>query len=543
MRIASKLGLFAIAGFVALTAVSSAGYATGLSPATKAGGGGCPNSNAIGNFLPSSLVGVSTDKGPTTWSYFFSSLSDQGPVNGVPGLIAYCVYDGSTSPSPITVNATGADGSPWTSVAKDTSGYFAFVRGTGNPSNIELDGSVNTLMGSATWSAGAPTVQTILLHINDARECQSLYGGSDSTCFVYPAAPCAGAPACKSASIYEALSTNPITVPVNTTLHIEWTFTIVNQLSNNFDMEFPASSFPTTDPNVTGLRDVFNVGQTPDPYGSPGALGTFPNYQGTGFDLYLNHTDLLGQPVRLILTNSGPTIVLKPGESISFTVDMVQTGFNVTGWQCLNLGLNLRWVQSDDGLVHHFHGPDIDVWVVTVEACGGAPACKTAYVAEATSWKPLVVPANTVLHVAWTFTIANAASNTYNMEFPLSMFPTTDPNGTGLRDFFNCGETPDPSGNPGAVGTFANYQGTGFDLYLNQTNQPCGPERLILTNSGSAIVLTPGQTITFTINMVDPGFSVTGKQCLNFGINLRWIQSDDGLLHAYHAPGVDVWVI
>ncbi len=537
MRIGTKLGLFLVAGFVVMTALTSAGYATGINPA-GGGGGGCPNANAIGNFLPSSLVGVSVDKGANTWNYFFSSLEDRASTNGVPGLIAYCVYEGGNDPTSITVNAVGADTSSWSSVMKSSGGYFAYVRDTGNPSNIPLDGTANILMGSATWDSGAPNTQTILLHINDAKECNSLYGGGATTCFVYASNLCNGAPACKSAEIAEAIATNPLTVTTNTMLHLTWTFTIVNPVSNTNNMEFPASTFPTTDPNATGLRDVFNVGWTVDPYGSPGALGTFPNYQGTGFDLYLNNTNLPGNPLRLILTNSGPTIVLTPGQSISFTINLVHPGYNVTGEQCLNKGLNLRWIEN--GELQHYHGQDINVLVV--ETCNGAPACKVAYVREAVSTNPIVVPVNTLLHVQWTFSIVNSASNDFDMEFPLSTFPTTDPTVTGLRDFFNVGETPDSSGSPGALGHFADYQGTGFDLYINHTNQAGNPVRLILTNSGSTIVLSPGESITFTISMVDSGFSVTGKQCLNMGINLRWIQSDDGMVHFYHSPGVDVWV-
>ncbi len=368
MRIGRELGLFAIAGFVVLTALTAAGYASANTTAPSqpgtGGGGGCPNANAIGNFVPTSLVSVAATKGANTWSYYFSSLEDLNPVNGVPGLIAYCVYDGSTAPSSITVNAVGADGSSWMSVSKATGGYFGFVRDTGNPSNIGLDGTLNILMGSATWTSGAPSTQTILLHINDAAECQALYGGTANTCFVYPATPCGGNPVCKIADVAEATSTNPLTVPVNTTLHIHYTFMIVNAFSNNYNMLFPFSTFPTSDPNVTGLRDTFNCGETPDSAGSPGAMGSFANYQGTGFDLNISNTKLLPCGVeRAILTNSGATIVLIPGQTIIFTIDMVTPGFTETGWQCLNYGVNLRWIQSNDGLVHAYHAPDIDAWV------------------------------------------------------------------------------------------------------------------------------------------------------------------------------------
>ncbi len=376
MHAALKLGMFAVAGILLLTAFTVSGLASGsagLNPlggkgGGGGGGGGCPNSNAIGNFNQSSVVGVSVSKGANTWSYYFSSLQNLNPTNGVPGLISYCVYpNNGTLPNSISVSATGADGSSFTTVSQSSGGYFAYQRNTGDPSNIPLDGTTGILMGSATWTSGAPSPQTILLHINDATECQAIYGGTGNTCFVYPGGsltpPCEGMPVCKTASIAEATSTNPLTVPVNTVLHITWTFTIVNQLSNNFNMEFPLSTFPASNPNTTGLRDSFDCGASPDPSGSPGAFGNFPNYQSTGFDLYINHSNLPCNAVRLILTNSGSTLVLTPGQSITFTVNMVDSGFSAKGMQCLNWGINLRWVQSDDGLLHAFHAPDVDVLV------------------------------------------------------------------------------------------------------------------------------------------------------------------------------------
>ena len=372
MATAEKIGLFVAVGLLALTTISFMGFASGSGSGlgqavplgSSQGGGGCPDSNAIGNFLPSSLVGVALSKGSISWTYYFNSLQNLNPSSGVPGLMAYCVYAGSTSPSPITVSATGADGSAWSSVSKSTQGYFAFERPKGNPSNIGLDGTMNVLMGTASWTGGAPSNQSVLLHINDPTECQALYGGWPSTCFVYPAVlPCDGAAACKTASIVEATSVNPLTVPQKTVLHITWTFSIVNQPSNNYNMEFPLSTFPMASGNGTGLRDVFNCGAAPDASGSPGAVGWSSNYQGTGFDLYLNATNMPCSMERVVLTNPGATIVLMPGQSITFTMNMVDPGFLVRGVHCLNHGINLRWLESDDGMIHAYHAPDIDVLV------------------------------------------------------------------------------------------------------------------------------------------------------------------------------------
>ena len=62
-------------------------------------GQGCPNINAIGNFLPSTLVGASFVNGTpvvqttapfgtvnTVSTYTFNSWSNTSPVSGVPGL-------------------------------------------------------------------------------------------------------------------------------------------------------------------------------------------------------------------------------------------------------------------------------------------------------------------------------------------------------------------------------------------------------------------------------------------------------------------------
>jgi len=81
------------------------------------------------------------------------------------------------------VVATGADGSAWEDPGFNN---FSFQRQHGNPSNIPYDGASHT-MGTATWNSGVPAgYNTIVLHINDAAECDRLYGGNPGTCFVLP---------------------------------------------------------------------------------------------------------------------------------------------------------------------------------------------------------------------------------------------------------------------------------------------------------------------------------------------------------------------
>jgi TolB protein len=172
-----------VGAFGALMAVSALVALIGGAPAS-ADENGCPNSNSIGNRLPSNLVGASFTTSVNTATYTFDSLVDRNPSNGVPGLIEYCVYPGPQPDGGVTTSATGADSSAWT----DPPGFdnFSFQRPDGNPSNIPLDGTPGITMGTATWTGGVPAGQTIVLHINDAKECDDLYGGNPGTCFVLP---------------------------------------------------------------------------------------------------------------------------------------------------------------------------------------------------------------------------------------------------------------------------------------------------------------------------------------------------------------------
>lgn len=147
----------------------------------RPGSSSCPNGSALGNFLPAGNVAAGFSNNDHTTTYWFASLANEDPAGGVPGLIRYCVYTNSaTNPTAIDVQATGANGAPWTFRA--SSGDFSFGRPAGNPSNIPLDGSTTTI-GTATWDA-VPSDQTILLHINDPLVCDDLYGNDPGTCFV-----------------------------------------------------------------------------------------------------------------------------------------------------------------------------------------------------------------------------------------------------------------------------------------------------------------------------------------------------------------------
>ncbi|MGC8873499.1 MAG: hypothetical protein ACP5SI_03500 [Chloroflexia bacterium] len=129
-----------------------------------------------------------------------------------------------------------------------------------------------------------------------------------------------------------------------------------------FDMRFYPPK--TRDINSGGAKDYFGCEQIPDPQGSPGEWGTFPNYRGTGFSLRMTvpNSGAGCTQSRFTFTyrNGGP-FVLHPGENIVFTVDMV-TRVNQGGQQeytsCephyLNSGFTVKWFQSDDGVLHSF---------------------------------------------------------------------------------------------------------------------------------------------------------------------------------------------
>ena len=152
-------------------------------PLSASAAGACPSSNAIGNFKTDTSLFASIEVDSDTASYFFTS-ADEGSVRGVPGLIAYCVYAPQPPGNPDGIEPLYLSGD-WLGAMKPNQGYFAFVRPQGDPTNAPFDG-FNYLMGTATWTDGAPDDGTrILLHINDPVECASLYGGNPGTCFVF----------------------------------------------------------------------------------------------------------------------------------------------------------------------------------------------------------------------------------------------------------------------------------------------------------------------------------------------------------------------
>lgn len=381
-----------------LQASMLAGAAFAASPAFSASDN-CPAVNGIDNMQTSSIVSASYSGSPDAasnmvYQYTFSGLDpNNASSNGVPGLITYCVYPQSanlpTGGVQVASSAVGADGTLF-AAKMAAKGSFSFTRKFGDPSNIPFDGT-QRIMGTATWKAscvydagsGATVCtppsnekQTILLHINDSSECSKLYGSTGSdTCWVFPTTVtppppvlCNGDPICKSAVIDEAtgdLDENgyPI-VPMNTLLHIHYTYVIVNQPGNSYWMVFKVPTAKTQDINSGGGKDYFGCEQIPDPAGSPGSFPSKPilNYQGTPFTMaFYPSSGVNCSQSRFQVTASQADIVLKPGESKFFTVDMVtrvnkggKQEFTSVGPHILNSGFTAKWYQTDDNLLHSF---------------------------------------------------------------------------------------------------------------------------------------------------------------------------------------------
>ncbi len=167
---------------IVATLVAAAGLAASASADPSSS---CPNINQL-NVKVASNVGATFSNVGNTTTYTFISATNENPVNGVPGLVKYCVYpDPAAQPTAIVVEATGADGELWKS-GSDSSD-FMFGRPAGNKSNIPLDGNTTT-MGTVTWSSAPTTKQIIVLHIADSAMCNALFGTTAPTCFVFPGA-------------------------------------------------------------------------------------------------------------------------------------------------------------------------------------------------------------------------------------------------------------------------------------------------------------------------------------------------------------------
>ena len=174
-----------IGASAALAAMSALAVALiGAAPAS-ADLNGCQPSQTIPNRLPSDLVGASFTTSVNTATYTFNSLVDRNPVNGVPGLIEYCIYPGSQPPDSVTVSATGDNGSASGGSTHIRELFHSLVP-TATRATLGCRRRKTTTMGTATWSGGVPQNQIIVLHINDPEECDEFSGGDPGYSWVLP---------------------------------------------------------------------------------------------------------------------------------------------------------------------------------------------------------------------------------------------------------------------------------------------------------------------------------------------------------------------
>jgi hypothetical protein len=165
------------------------------------------------------------------------------------------------------------------------------------------------------------------------------------------------------------------------------------------------------------------------------------------------------------------------------------------------------------------------------------------------------VPGNTLLHIHYTYVIVNQATNTFNMIFRPPTLKTLDINSGGGKDYFGCEQTPDSSGTPGAWADYPNYLGflPGWDLNLKAgSGKGCPQSRFFLTAKPNTITLTPGQSISFNVDMVtrsnkgkNQEYTSCGSHVLNSGFTVKWFQSNDSLLHSFstHLTPITVNVV
>jgi hypothetical protein len=182
-------GAAAIGGYT----YTATGQTTGVSQSGTFTDSGCKDANAQDTVLADPNLAAAFTVSGTTATYTVTTPTESQTSTGVPGLIEYCIYPGSTPPNSATASLVSPDG-PWTGVIPNNyanHGYFDFEHPDGNPSNLPFDGSKQTV-GTATWSGGVPATQLLVLHINDPNECDKLYGGNPGTCFVLPGTPSSG---------------------------------------------------------------------------------------------------------------------------------------------------------------------------------------------------------------------------------------------------------------------------------------------------------------------------------------------------------------
>src|SRR5207245_2336670 len=265
------------------------------------------------------------------------------PSDGVPGLIKYCVYPASAADDgSVTVLAVGDNLAAW---KDDAPPQFAFVRPDGNPSNIGLDGRADYVMGTASWTAGAPANQIVLLHINDPAECTKLYGsggdpdaGTVGTCWVFPgsqqqAPPAAGLTASSDGrpafshtfdwSIQKSVDSHHQNIPDGDTATFNYTVTVTKGAGSDGGWQV-TGTIQAFNPNGAG-DDVTGVVVT-DAINDPNAScsvtgGVNATIAGLGSKSFAYSCSYTAAPASSSQTNTAtvtwPTQTLADGSSLS----------------------------------------------------------------------------------------------------------------------------------------------------------------------------------------------------------------------------------
>ena len=131
----------------------------------------CPST--LNSFQATDLAGAFFTSSGNTSTYYVNSPTDDGA-----SLVGYCVYtNGVLTATTVSVDNWKTD---------FNGGNASFARAGGTKTNLPLDGSGITEIGTGTFDATPPTSQNILLHITDPTVCSTFYGVGTTTCYVLP---------------------------------------------------------------------------------------------------------------------------------------------------------------------------------------------------------------------------------------------------------------------------------------------------------------------------------------------------------------------
>ena len=373
------------------------------SAALAATGPNCPNIKSLSQhaavYSGASAL-VTADANNAVDTYTITPVAQPLTEPGVPGLIGYCVYPPQPPGQPLD-GTTSYDS--WVFGIKQPAGFFGWGRPNGNPTNLPFDANAQITVGTATWpldvlglgTAPAPGKQVILLHINDAPACLTLYGSTSGTCFVRPSnlvpdtgTSCSGGtPACKQVIITKADDgslVDPQKVPVKTKVNIDYTYVIANSASftQGQDMLFNVPTLKTQDVNSGGGKDYFGCEQQPAGTGVPGTFSgsgvTLPQFltspDGGSFKMNFQLGSGTCDQSRFFLIPESP-VTLKAGHAMAFDANMTtrqnkggKQEFTSCGEKVLNSGFTVKWFYPGNPVLQSY-STHVKPLTVTVVGC------------------------------------------------------------------------------------------------------------------------------------------------------------------------------